>query len=99
MILTDEDFTRSLGILHEAEINMKYVFYGVGEHSDAAVLSRIMAMIAERKVVSKSELLSNFIFDTTNDSLSRMLLSLETTDFCDLVFDDGKCIVQYKEGR
>lgn len=79
LLITQNDFERSLDVLTSAENKMEKVFSGLGTTPYAKITEKILSFFKERKRVSRSELLIVFyrdldmqILDTIEKTLSAM---------------------------
>lgn len=77
MILREEDFQRSVGLLGEAEIPMQRALSGVGRSDYAEVLPAIMEEILRHKEVSMRYLMNRFSHDVTQFHLTKIIETLE----------------------
>lgn len=80
--LTHDDFTRADIFLRGAEIGMPKAFLGVGRSSNADTIAKLMVEISEKKETTFGELMKKFYLDTDQQTLEKMLQTLEVMKFC-----------------
>ena len=89
MLITGEDFERSLHLLKRTEQRMAYTFAGMGKADHADVLHKIGVYIKIRKSVWYSELLRKFIRDVDNSTLPIIVATLERAKFVSIQREAG----------
>lgn len=77
MIITLEDFNRSLVILEAAEKKMFRVFGGLGASVTGPILQKIITALVLKGKVKRSELLAQFKFDITSLQLEEIEKALQ----------------------
>ena len=80
-IIREKDLTRAINLIEETEIKMAETFRGIGQSSQAEVITQIMNFISKNKKVSSKELMSNFIMHVSELEMDRILSSLRASDF------------------
>jgi hypothetical protein len=94
--LTKKDFDWSLNLLEKTEQKMPLAFGSMGRSQHAELLQPIMHVIAQKGVVSRSELLNTFIMETTNFELSKILETLEQVNFIESTQNsNGEILIKY----
>lgn len=102
MIITEEDFTRSLDLLKRTEQKMAYTFAGMGKGDYADILNKIAVYVKIRKSVWYSELLRKFIREVDNVTLPIIVATLEKAKFISIQREAGNYsdyVINYLERK
>ena len=90
LLITGDDINKAINVLHATEKRMPQVFSGVGKSQIISILPRIMSYIAELKTVTKPKLMERFIADIDDFMLDRVLKTLQTMKYIQIVEHVGK---------
>ncbi len=99
MVITEEDFARSLGILEMTEKKMPYTFSGVGRSNTADIMQRVSATIAARGAIEFGDLLKLFIQDVDKWGLEKMLEAAFSMGIARPDYSDGKKTIISCQGK
>jgi len=99
MILTVADLESAIGILKETEVKMRYTFSGVGRSSFAAVISQVMTEVGLKKETTLESLLSRFYMDIDKFGMTRVLETLHTMGFAEVINRGKDVIVRLKKEK
>ena len=95
MVLTDEDFFRSVNLLEQTELKMPRTFAGVGRGPNSEVMAQIMAEMAITKECSFGDLMNRFYYDVDKFTLTKIIETLESMNFVRRVNKNGSVMVVY----
>lgn len=90
MELTAHIFNRALDTLRKVEVPMSKTFRGFGQSDHAAVLVKIMAVLATRKEMSYQEILQMFYRDATLETIEAIIRTMELMKWCRKVINPEK---------
>lgn len=76
-VITSEDLQNAVALLEETEIQMRQTFGGVGKASNVGVMSKMLTMLGEAKMLTRSQLINAFCHDVTIQGLDEVLNTLE----------------------
>jgi len=85
-LVDDKDINKAITILKKAETKMHYVFGGVGESPQAALIYKVQRIIAKKGVITIGELQKHLVYDCDNWRLDKILEVLITSRFIDRPF-------------
>lgn len=74
LIIRPDDFNRAIALMDETEPLMPNVFGGIGEHALANVIYKVASLIREVKRISFDDLCTKFMYDCSDDDMSRRIL-------------------------
>jgi len=97
MLLDREDLERSVEILRQTEVKMRFTFSGVGRSGTANTLSQIMAEISLKKEVTFSYLLSQFYNDVDKWALEKIVETMNAMNFIDEITKGHDRVLKLRE--
>jgi hypothetical protein len=98
MELTEQDLGRAIQTLEIAERKMQHTFSGVGKNPIADTISKVIAMLAERKTLTMRDLLDTMSFDASRTDLNDAIAVVRERGLCDIRQDGhGNITMTYKE--
>lgn len=95
LLITDDDFDRSVTLLTDTETKMVHTFAGVGRDRQADVVDNIMKFIAVNSPTDMQALLWRFRFDANRKFVDDMLSTLVGMKFCKITVVGGKQIITH----
>lgn len=99
LVVTQNDFERSMKVLLSAEKKMAKVFSGLGSTPYAKVTERILEFLKDRQRVSRSELLVVFYQDLDMNILETIEKTLSAMKVIKVIIDPNQNEVYYKWNR
>lgn len=85
MVVNEFDLKRAVELIKEAERNMPRTFSGVGQLTNAAIITKIMADIGREGSIMFSDLLDRYKTDVDKWMLEKILETLSATNFLRVV--------------
>jgi hypothetical protein len=95
LILTVEDFNRSVQLLIETEKYMPFVFGGRGRAKNSVVMEKIIRMLAVNGTLTGTKIMQLFYRDITVDEMHQMLSSIEKAGIGIIRRAGGDIVVQF----
>ena len=99
LIITGDDINKAIRIIQATEKKMPQVFSGVGKSQIISILPRIMSYIAEVKSITKPKLMERFLADIDDYMLDRVLKTLQTMRYINIVDKVGQPIEIHYTGE
>jgi hypothetical protein len=96
-LVSEEDLTKAIQVLHSAEREMENVFAGIGANPMASVQNRMKKHIKSRELVTREEIFSMFSDDASPSQIQECISGLQTMKLIhvDLASDN----ITYKDTR
>jgi len=83
MIMDTPDLEYAIAYLSEAEKNMLHSFEGVGGSSEAALMAKVIGILAAKGDIKRSELMNMVYYDTNIDGLNQVIATLRASNRCE----------------
>lgn len=99
MIITAEDFKRSLLYLEMIEKKMPYTFSGVGKSSSADVLQRVMGTMSVVQEIDFGDLMSRFYQDMDKIGMEKIVECLKSMGVVETEVTANRRIIKYIKGN
>ncbi len=99
LMLTGEDFARSLAALNKVELKMSNTFSGIGKSDTAETTSSVIHLLARRKKITMSELQKAFWNDADMLTLEKIVQTCERMKVCRREFKGSETIIHYVEEK
>ena len=77
-MITDGDLLSAIALLEETEKAMPHTFGGVGKSAQVDITNKVIALLAEHKEMTRSEITRRFYHDADRQEIDRVILTLET---------------------
>lgn len=97
MHLEAEDFEAALHLLERTEVLMRYTFSGYGKNRDADTLTRILAIIGNKKKISISELQRITYLDADSKTLDNIITTITNMEYVTMSFEGHDKYLVYNE--
>lgn len=95
MEMEPQDLERAIEMIEEVERDMPKVFSGMGQSPYAAVMSKIMELIAIRGTTTKQELLSRFYTDVDERVMDVIINTLKESGYISVAYGDSSTNITY----
>lgn len=76
-IITAEDLANAIHLLEETELSMRQTFGGVGKATNVGVMGKMLTLLGEHGMLTRSQLINAFCHDVTIQGLDEVLNTLE----------------------
>jgi len=83
MIMDTPDLKYAIRHLSRAEKNMLHSFEGVGESTQAALMAKVIGILAGKGEMKRSELMDMVYYDTNIDGLNLVIATLRASNRCE----------------
>ena len=94
MIITVEDFHRSIAVMEATEVDMPMTFKGLGKSSNADTLNRLMGFVYKEGTVDMETVMQHFYQDADAHTMDNLVRTLESMGSAEVVISGKKRFIK-----